>query len=341
MEKFTYNDYIKCIHAFRLNAVMKLAEDSAEYRKNKIKNEIETKELYKQILINTLKDKKEMKNFLNDYLYKKEKIQENDLILYDKKSNKNVYGYEIKQPDILYKLRNKEIYIFIVYQFEIDHHLIYKILNYCINIMKEWNKNRKIGSTIRYPIIIPIVIYFGERKWNNVEKTEEKKTKITTYRENKLNLAYNFININKISEKTLIEKNEIFSKYILIQKSKKLLQLEINIQKSLKYVEDENTKQKLLQVVNFIVYKCLNEKNKKELKRYILQEREDGMEILIERLKIEKLEEQKEAIMNNYKNIKEVLEENNISQEIIQKIEKITNNWNNEINKKIENLLKL
>ena len=56
---FTYNDYIKCIHTLRLNAVLQLAEDSTEYV---LEPEEAKEEKYKhdKLAKVILKDKKEM-----------------------------------------------------------------------------------------------------------------------------------------------------------------------------------------------------------------------------------------------------------------------------------------
>ena len=63
MKTFTYKQYIKCIHTLRLNAVLQLAEKSAEYKVNKNSNYLKDK------LINIIfKNKEEIAKFINNFL---------------------------------------------------------------------------------------------------------------------------------------------------------------------------------------------------------------------------------------------------------------------------------
>ena len=78
MKVFTYKNYIKCIHTLRLNAIFQLAEENANYNinRNKINNR------HDKLIKNILKDEKEMRKFINDFLEPNEKIQSQDLIKY-------------------------------------------------------------------------------------------------------------------------------------------------------------------------------------------------------------------------------------------------------------------
>lgn len=64
MKVFTYKNYIKCIHTLRLNAIFQLAEENANYNinRNKINNR------HDKLIKNILKDEKEMRKFINDFL---------------------------------------------------------------------------------------------------------------------------------------------------------------------------------------------------------------------------------------------------------------------------------
>ena len=75
MEKFTYKDYIKCIHTLRLNAVLQLAEEGTKYNLEKNKQ----KDAYDKLIKSILKDKKEMEKLINGFLEPKAKIQRNIL----------------------------------------------------------------------------------------------------------------------------------------------------------------------------------------------------------------------------------------------------------------------
>jgi len=61
----------------------------------------------------------------------------------------------------LYKINGKEIYIFIKISNTKDNNLIYKIFNLAMEIINYWNNNM-MKKSLRYPIVIPIVVYTGK-----------------------------------------------------------------------------------------------------------------------------------------------------------------------------------
>ena len=103
MKAFTYRDYIKCIHTLRLNAVFKLAEESAKYN---LKEENKTN---KQMITSVLKrHTRELANLINDFLDTKQKIKYKDLIKYD--DNYISRKYKIDKTKLIYKLKDKETF---------------------------------------------------------------------------------------------------------------------------------------------------------------------------------------------------------------------------------------
>lgn len=143
LKVFTYKQYIDCIHTLRLNAVLQLAEESAEYNLNNK----EKKYSHDKLIKNILKDKKEAEIFINQFLEPREEIRAEELIRYT-----NSYitkKYKSKEADLVYKLKNQEIFFLIEHQSTIDNKMPYRILNYCIDIMQEWSRNRKIKKNTR------------------------------------------------------------------------------------------------------------------------------------------------------------------------------------------------
>lgn len=145
MKIFTYKQYIKCIHTLRLNAVLQLAEESAEYNLNNK----EKKYSHDKLIKNILKNQKEAEVFINQFLEPREEIKAENLIRYT-----NSYitkKYKSKEADLVYKLKNQEIFFLIEHQSTIDNKMPYRILNYCIDIMQEWSRNKKIKKNMRLP----------------------------------------------------------------------------------------------------------------------------------------------------------------------------------------------
>jgi len=199
LEVFTYKDYINSIHTFRLKNNTQLAEETEKYY---IKNPIENKgnELIKTIL----KDKRKVAYLYNKYLKPKEKIYSNNLIDFT-----NMY----KLKDIIiYKIKNKQIYLMIKHQKDIDYNITYKVLEYSVNIIQTWKKSQRYKYIKTYPIIVPIIIYTGKEKWN-INKKDQKEPRVTTYMKNRIDLNYNLI--SAIEDEKLWRKIELLnSKFI-------------------------------------------------------------------------------------------------------------------------------
>ena len=217
MKSFTYYDYIKCIHTLRLNAVLKVAETEENYTPEKNK---ETKNKKQKLAKEILKNKREMVHFLNDFLKPRDKIRENDLIRCLNYKNKR---YRYKSPELIYYLKSQKIIFVIEEENKIDDSIKYRMLNYCIDFMQEFISKYRYREENKYPIIIPILIYTGDKKIKkNKEKKEEKK-KISEYvfENYELNFEYNLVDLNKYNLKYLIERNTLISYAMILEKAKK------------------------------------------------------------------------------------------------------------------------
>lgn len=214
LKVFTYGQYIKCIHTLRLNAVMQLAEESAKYNLNQPKKRYEKDKFIKVIL----QDKKEVTKLINQFVEPREKIEEKNLIRYTK--NYTTKRYKTKEVDAIYKLKNQDMFFLIEHQSTIDYSVEYRMLNYCLDMIQEWGKNKKINKSTSYPIIVPIVIYTGKQKWKKTQTPREKQISNYVLERYQIKLEYNLIDINKIPKQTLLEKNTIFSYTMLLYKAK-------------------------------------------------------------------------------------------------------------------------
>ena len=200
MNIFTYYDYIKCIHNINLKNVERLAEESEEYRliptkDKKIQLNEKTKDKpHDKLIKNILKDKKELANLVNQFLKPRQILKSENLQKYT-----NSYitkKYKSKEADIVYKMKDKKMYFLIEHQSTIDYNMPYRILNYCIDIIQEWTKEKRSKKIAKYPIIVPIVIYTGEQRWKVPLNYKEQQIKITTYEKYRIDLAYNLIDVD-------------------------------------------------------------------------------------------------------------------------------------------------
>ena len=238
MNVFTYKDYIKCIHTLRLNAAFKLAEESSKYRLD-----IENAE-DKKIIKNILKDKNEMTNFINEFLESRKKIENKNLIRYDSRYISN--RHKVDENKLIYKLKNKDTFFILEEVYELDNIVLYEILNYCINIMQEWNISNKIRRENKYPVIVPILIYAGTRKINN--KCIQNKNQIGDFifKNYNISLNYNLIDINKLSIDFLLKQNNLVAFGMILEKSKDKIELQKNLIKISEKIKNDKKYKKLV-----------------------------------------------------------------------------------------------
>ena len=163
---FTYNDYLDYISSSKIRKVIN--------SQNKIKStEKQEKKQY---------TKEEIINIINEFFNIKN-LNIKELKIYDKSENK------------IFKIKKKQIYFLVKIQEKPNYNISYIILTECMNFIEKWKKENK--RYIKTPIIIPIVIYTGKEKWNINTKN---KIRYTSFEENRTNLAYNIIDINKIKK---------------------------------------------------------------------------------------------------------------------------------------------
>ena len=155
-------------------------------------------------------------DFINKCLGLREKLRADDL---ERHSTEYITSsYKSKEADIVYKIKNRKIFILIEQQTTEDVTMPYRIRSYANEIIKQEVEKDKIKNRAYiYPTVIPIVIYTGKRKWNVSQKLKNIEDKLEGYEEI---VDYNLVDVNKINEKELLEDECIISKAMLIEKSK-------------------------------------------------------------------------------------------------------------------------
>lgn len=262
MKIFTYKDYITSIHNYKIERVRQgLAEDSESYQIGVIDKK------HDKLIKKVLTDKKEMSLFINQFLLPKKKIEENELI-----NCKNSYinpKCQNKEADLVYHNKDKTIYFLIEHQSTIDINMPYRILNYCIDIIQDWVREKRLKNIGTYPIVVPVVIYTGERRWTVPTNFADKQVKETTYGNNHISLSYNVIDINRYSSTSFLEKNSIFGYSMLIEKARDTKEIIEAIENILENITE---KDKLLQMADIIYNLFLSQidiKNQKQIMKKI------------------------------------------------------------------------
>ena len=187
--------------------------------------------MFKEIL----SDKKEAVKFINHYLHLN--LLDDEIEKYEKEFRTE--EFRNIEADVVYKVKNKNVFILIEHQTKVDYLMPYRILEYEVAIMQSAIDLDKIkNKESKIPLVIPIVLYTGNKKWNAKKYLEENQEKIEGI-ENGLG-NYNLIDINELTEKELLEDNSFISKMMLIEKSKNTENIVEILEKIVKITKEED-----------------------------------------------------------------------------------------------------
>ena len=246
--------------------------------------------------------------------------------------------FQNREADIVYKIKDRSIFILIEHQTKVDYLMPYRILEYEVAIMQSAIDLDKIkNKESKIPLVIPIVLYTGNKKWNAKKYLEENQEKIEGI-ENGLG-NYNLIDINEMTEKELLEDNSFISKMMLIEKSKNTENIVEILEKIVKITKEED-KETLRRIISIILEEKIGITKAKELIEkmegdegnmlavvdMIRRENQMYIEIGKKEGKIEgKLEEKIKIVTNMLKekfNIEMIQKITGVDKEEIEKIEK-------------------
>ena len=171
--------------------------------------------------------------------------------------------FQNREADIVYKIKDRSIFILIEHQTKVDYLMPYRILEYEVAIMQSAIDLDKIkNKESKIPLVIPIVLYTGNKKWNAKKYLEENQEKIEEI-ENGLG-NYNLIDINELTEKELLEDNSFISKMMLIEKSKNTENIVEILEKIVKITKEED-KDTLRRIISIILEEKIGITKAKEL----------------------------------------------------------------------------
>ena len=180
-----------------------VAEESVEYvleaREVNPEKKVGDKK-HDKIFKDILQDKREMSKFISHFT--KYKVKAEELELY----NVNYITKEFKysQADVVYKRKGKEIYYLVEHQTKVDYSMSYRILNYCIEIIRSVVKSKELNKvSYRYPIVVPIVLYTGNQKWE--ASTSFYESQVEEIDEKIIDVKYKLIDVNKYETEELLK----------------------------------------------------------------------------------------------------------------------------------------
>ena len=278
-----------------------LQEEKAEYLVESEKNskpKQEVSQIHDKTYKTILSNKKEVVKLINstlNLLDEKYQIKEDEIEKYNSsfitKSLKN------RESDVIYRMKEKEVFFLIEQQSKIDNMMPYRILEYCMLIMEDAIDKRKAKTKgYKYPKVYPIVLYTGKNEWKEVKRIEECQEKLEGIEEQGFS-QYSLIDINKYTKEELLEKEGILNKNLILEKTK----TEKELVKDMKDIVKTKMTKEEKELLEEIVYRIFANNIEKEKIEGIMKklESKEEQEMVIE----EVLKKSREREFNKGKKI--------------------------------------
>ena len=183
-------------------------------------------------IFRTVLDKKtDVSKFLNKFLglnIKTEELEKYNSSYIDPK-------FKNKEADIVYRIKDKNIFLLIEHQTKIDKKMPIRLLEYSAAIIESAIEDTKYKPK---PRVIPIVLYTGKTKWKIENETIEKQQ---FFKEVKLiDGEFNLIDINDFSKKELLEDDIFITKMMLVEKCKDEIEMVQALEKIENKIKEED-----------------------------------------------------------------------------------------------------
>lgn len=183
-------------------------------------------------IFRTVLDKKtDVSKFLNKFLglnIKTEELEKYNSSYIDPK-------FKNKEADIVYRIKDKNIFLLIEHQTKTDKKMPIRLLEYSATIIESAIEDTKYKTK---PRVIPIVLYTGKTKWKIENETIEKQQ---FFKEVKLiDGEFNLIDINDFSKKELLKDDIFITKMMLVEKCKDEIEMVQALEKIENKIKEED-----------------------------------------------------------------------------------------------------
>lgn len=281
MEEISYKDYYRYKNTFDNFSGFIIKEEEKIYN-----NDVNNK--HDKLFRDLLADKKEITKLLNKFFRFRKEVRSSDLEQYT--SSFITQKYQNQESDVVYKVKDRNIFFLIEHQSYVDYSMPYRILNYGLEIIRTAIDIEELQKVdYKYPKVIPIVIYTGSKKWNSPTEYKTIEDKVIGYEQSDINTKYNLIDINNYNKKELLEDDSIISKALAIEKSKTKVELVECLEYIINNLDYEKDKRKMRRIIKYIVGQVIE---KQEVQRLLkmLESKEEVIGMLAENLMKEKME---------------------------------------------------
>lgn len=256
MLAFTYQDYCKYKHSVisTYNCV-KENDDSPPYTVHSMNNDninyhYSIKDVHDKLYRDFFNDTMEFSLFLEYFL--------NINIPYIELSPYNggfiTEDYKNRHSDVVYKINNKPIYILLEHQSSVDYSISYRIFDYYSLILRNTvDMNSIKNKNYELPVIIPILLYTGNRKWD-LEPNLKNMQHNNSFRNNILDFRYDYVNIFNYSIEELLNIDSMIAYLLATDKCKKKNEL-LTVLEKLSHIVTSNSRKHSIKRLIIYIYK--------------------------------------------------------------------------------------
>lgn len=281
MKELTYKDYYKYKNTFDEFNVFTIREEDEMYNYT-VNNK------HDKLFRDLLADKKEVVKILNKFFKFRKEVKTSDIEPYNSSFITQIY--QNQESDVVYKLKDRNIFFLIEHQSYVDYSMPYRILNYGLEIIRNAIDIEELQKDdYKYPKVIPIVIYTGNKRWNYAIEYQTIEDKIIGYEESNIDAKYNLIDINSYTKKELLEDESIISKVLAIEKCKSKQELIEVLEYIIDNLDYEKDKRKMRRIIKYILGQIIGNKEVQRLLKK-LENKEEVVGMLAENLMKEKME---------------------------------------------------
>lgn len=199
---FTKGDYEKYNTKYPLKIEKKLDKD------------IETHQYIDKIYKVFLDDKIELVHFMKNFFGYS--IKEKDVEKYNRKFITEL-GFKVRKSDIIYKIKNKEIFILIEIQSTVNYKMPERMTEYCVCIIN--SRSNKQSKFRKAPIVFPVVLSVANKKWDASLTVAQEQDEYYGFPPLEYP-KYNLIDIQKLTDEELLEHRMGLSLAMVIEKQK-------------------------------------------------------------------------------------------------------------------------
>ena len=193
--------------------------------------------------------------------------------------------FQNREADIIYKMKDKNIFFLIEHQTKIDYSMPFRILEYEVAIMKSAIDMNKIKTkNYKLPLVISIVLYTGNRKWNAAEYLQKSQETLRNIKEDVG--KYNLIDVNNLTEKELLEDDTFITKMMLIEKSKNTEETVEIFEKVIERTKEED-KDVLIRIIKIVFKEKLGDDEVERLINKIEEGREKEVLAVVDMIRRE------------------------------------------------------